>query len=103
MKQAGLVIVITVGAMALPAVEAVAQSPITLASTLGGGIPSYGVVATYGVVAQPSLPTIHGVLVEPPPVYGVIFQPRPIYGVEVAPPTFHGVVVRPPISVQGNQ
>jgi hypothetical protein len=99
MKQAGLVIVITVGAMALPALEAVAQTPITSTFTLGGGIP-YGQVATYGVVAQPS---IHGVLVQPPPVYGVISQPRPIYGVGVAPPTFHGVVVQPPISDLANQ
>jgi hypothetical protein len=59
MKQAGLMIVITVGAMSLPVMETVAQVPTTLA---GIGRP------VNGVVALPSLP---GSSLPPSSAYGV--------------------------------
>jgi hypothetical protein len=121
MKQAGLLIVITMGTMALPAVEAVAQLPLTTASGLGGSASFYGVVAQPsfpGVVVQP--PTLQGVAAVPPPAFGVVAIPPPTLGVVATfgvvavpppafgvvaapPPTFHGVVVRPQIPVLGNQ
>lgn len=101
MKQAGLVIVITIGALALPAVEAVAQSPITSVSVLGGA-------AFYGVVAQPSFPgvlvqppIVHGVSAAPPPVFGVVAVPPPTLGVVAAPPPVFGVVTDPLPPVHG--